>query len=58
MYDLHGHFEFQSRSIEGLTEGMLTFLFCNVCKSMEAVIVRRVSDAALRLSGCALTKSI
>lgn len=41
-----------------LNKGMLAFLFCNVCKSMEAVMVRRVSDAALRLSGCALTKSI
>lgn len=52
MYDLHGHFEFQ-----GVTK-MLTFLFYNVCNSMRAVMMRRVSDASLWLSGCALTKSI
>lgn len=36
---------------------ILGFLFCRICKSVGAVTMRRVSDA-LKLSGCALTKSI
>jgi len=52
MHDLHDHLDYQS------ARGTLGLLFYRICKSTEAVTMRRVSDAALKLSGCALTKSI